>query len=116
GRLNQSCSEATSTIRRSPCGRDQIASPKAMPSTSRVVLPHSTSPFSRGWGKSTFAHGHGARPPHLRAHEYRPNRATVLEYRVEQRVTMLGVRLGAVRGRESPLFSTLPRIPRRSTA
>ena len=34
----------------------------------------------------------------LRADEYRPHRATVLEYRVEQRVTMLGVRLGAERG------------------
>ena len=69
-----------------------------MPSTSRVALAHSTSPFSRGWGKSTFAHGYGARPPPLRAHEYRPHRATVPEYRVKQRVTMLGVRLGAVRG------------------
>src|SRR5437016_8866097 len=34
----------------------------------------------------------------LRADEYRPHRATVPEYRVGQRVTMLGVRLGAERG------------------
>src|SRR5438477_5474068 len=51
----------------------------------------------------------------LRYQCHRP-RATVPEYRVEQRVTMLGVRLGAVGGRESPPFSTLARTRRRSTA